>query len=179
MKRVTEVVEGALKDDDKLTPKDKEKTEINRTANNIKRIWNPDAVQNKASLSKRNECIYAIIQVAAENNLDHQQVADLIYGKGKVNVDSFLNSVLVFNLFKGNVLVRATPTTLVSGKCSIEQDGSYTLRLAKLYYGRTRDDSLSAIDDEIETFPVKSAPEASRRMQAMVKKIQKEEKEDK
>ncbi len=55
----------------------------------IKRMYNPETDQEDAEA--RNTILVGINKVAVENNVDPQEIADLIYGKGVINIEQCLD----------------------------------------------------------------------------------------
>lgn len=90
---VVEAVKEAVKDDKQLTPEDLEKREISRAVRQIQGLWNPGLEQTPDVILDRNDVLHTILQVSVAHDIDHQQIADWIYGHGKVNVEKYFDQL--------------------------------------------------------------------------------------
>jgi hypothetical protein len=86
------VLEG-LKNDKVLTAKDHENREVNKSIRQLKGLWNPDLEQTPDIVSDRNDVLCTIAQVAVHLDIDHQEIADWIYGPDKVKIEEYLSEL--------------------------------------------------------------------------------------
>ncbi len=94
-KLASDAVEKGLEKDLELTDADKEVHQIRRNIATIKAFWSPKMPETKETREDRNDVLRSFLAVAIEANIDHQQIADWVYGAGKIDVESYLEELYV------------------------------------------------------------------------------------
>ncbi len=88
-----EAVDAALQTDKQLDARDKEQAIVAQNIRMIKGLWNPKDPETAETEINRAAVLQSMLEVAVSFNIDHQDIADWIYGKGQVNVESRLKEL--------------------------------------------------------------------------------------
>lgn len=120
-----------------------------RSKSIIRRLWNPTMPQNPENNKYRDAVLYAIAQTAYKGNLDHQAIADAIYGAGQVSVERYLKNLYTeveqkndgFHIVDKNISIwklalRVTQKTSVDASIFFDRtSGKYGLTIYQTHNG--------------------------------------------
>lgn len=88
-----EAVDAALQTDKQLDARDKEQAIVAQNIRMIKGLWNPKDPETAETNINRAAVLRSMLEVAVSFGIDHQDIADWIYGKGQVGVESHLKEL--------------------------------------------------------------------------------------
>ncbi|MDA1060314.1 MAG: hypothetical protein O3B47_00795, partial [bacterium] len=77
----------------RLTEADKEKLQVKRNLRMIEALWNPTMPETSESLEDKRAVLSAILSIGYEARINHQEIADWIFGKGAVDVERDLEDL--------------------------------------------------------------------------------------